>query len=209
MRRPHGASHGFPVQQKWVVLLLAIPLLAIFLLVRPLGPLKPHRASDLDRSPGHIRAPAPPRLAYLISGTRGDGRRVKRLLQALYHPWNFYVLHLDLASPPEERVDLVAYASSVAIFLEFGNVLVLKDANPVSEKGPTLVVSTLHAVAILLREVKDWSWFINLSAADYPLMPQDGILPLLLQKFYPFICLLFFHCVVFIGSTTSAVWSSS
>ncbi|KAG6477385.1 beta-glucuronosyltransferase GlcAT14B-like [Zingiber officinale] len=176
MRRPHGTSHGFLVQQKWLVLLLAIPLLALFLLVRPLGPLKPHRASDLDRSHEHIRPPAPPRLAYLISGTRGDGRRVKRLLQALYHPWNFYVLHLDLASPPEERADLVAYASLVATFLELGNVRVVKDANPVSEKGPTVVVSTLHAVAVLLREFKDWSWFINLSAADYPLMPQDDIL---------------------------------
>ncbi|KAJ3668946.1 hypothetical protein LUZ60_010896 [Juncus effusus] len=39
-----------------------------------------------------------------------------------------------------------------------------------------MVASTLHACAILLKESKDWDWFINLSASDYPLMTQDDIL---------------------------------
>ncbi|WOL08434.1 beta-glucuronosyltransferase GlcAT14B [Canna indica] len=179
MRKPHGVVDRFPIHPKWVALLLAIPLLTLsLLLVGALGPLKPHRhsPSDLERSSGYERLPKPPRLAYMISGTRGDVRRVKRLLQAVYHPWNFYLIHLDFASSPEERADLASYTASDATFLEFDNVRIVKEANPVSSKGATVIACTLHAVAILLREFEDWSWFINLSAADYPLMPQDDIL---------------------------------
>jgi len=46
----------------------------------------------------------------------------------------------------------------------------------VSRRGPTELAATLHAAAVLLREFEGWSWFINLSASDYPLMPQDDIL---------------------------------
>ncbi|CAD5184088.1 beta-glucuronosyltransferase GlcAT14B-like [Musa acuminata AAA Group] len=177
MRKPHGVVDRFPINPKWVVLLLVIPLLALFLLlIGALGPLKPHNPSDLGRASGALRPPKPPRLAYLISGTQGDGRRLKRLLQAAYHPWNFYLLHLDRTAPPEERADLATYAASEATFVQFGNVRMVEDADPVSQKGPTMIACTLHAVAILLREFEDWSWFINLSAADYPLMPQDDIL---------------------------------
>ena len=34
-----------------------------------------------------------PRLAYLISGTKGDSQRMMRTLQAVYHPRNQYILH--------------------------------------------------------------------------------------------------------------------
>ncbi|RWV97655.1 hypothetical protein GW17_00039547 [Ensete ventricosum] len=160
MRKPHGVVDRFPINPKWVVLLLVIPLLALFLLlIGALGPLKPHSPSDLGRASGALRPPKPPRLAYLISGTQGDGGRLKRLLQAAYHPWNFYLLHLDLTAPPDERADLAAYAASEATFVQFGNVRMVEDADPVSQKGPTMIACTLHAVAILLREFEDWSWY--------------------------------------------------
>jgi hypothetical protein len=44
----------------------------------------------------------------------------------------------------------------------------------VTRRGPTELAATLHAAALLLREFDGWNWFINLSASDYPLMPQDG-----------------------------------
>lgn len=53
--------------------------------------------------------PPSPRFAYLISGSAGDGSMLKRTLQALYHPRNQYVVHLDLESRPEERLDLKNY----------------------------------------------------------------------------------------------------
>lgn len=56
----------------------------------------------------------------------------------------------------------------------FGNVRVLEVGDLVTNKGPTAVAMVLHAVAVLLRESKEWSWFVNLGASDYPLLPQDG-----------------------------------
>ena len=129
--------------------------------------------------------PPPPRFAYLISGSIGEGNMLKRTLEALYHPINRYVLHLDLESPPEERLDLQNYVQNHSIFNKFGNVKVITKANLVTYRGPTMVATTLHAAAILLREGGDWDWFINLSASDYPLVTQDG-------------GLLFFSCLVFV-----------
>ena len=118
--------------------------------------------------------PPPPRLAYLISGTKGDGQRMQRTLQALYHPRNYYLLHLDLAAPTRERINLARYVKSEVTFQRNGNVYVVGKANLVTYRGPTMISATLHGAAILLRKAKDWDWFINLSAADYPLITQDG-----------------------------------
>lgn len=124
-------------------------------------------------------APAPvktsiPRFAYLISGSKGDLEKLWRTLHALYHPLNHYVLHLDLESPLEERLELSSRVEKQHIFSEVGNVFVIPKANMVTYRGPTMVANTLHACAILLKRSKDWDWFINLSASDYPLVTQDG-----------------------------------
>ncbi|XP_068303150.1 beta-glucuronosyltransferase GlcAT14B-like [Pyrus communis] len=120
--------------------------------------------------------PPPPRFAYFISGSNGDGNMLKRTLQALYHPHNHYVVHLDLESPPDERMDLQNYVSTHPVFVKFGNVKMISKANLVTYRGPTMVANTLHAAAVLLREGGDWDWFINLSASDYPLVTQDDLL---------------------------------
>lgn len=121
-----------------------------------------------------VAPPPPPKFAYLISGTKGDGFRMQRTLQALYHPHNYYVLHLDLEAPARERVELARYVKKEPVYVEVKNVLVVGKANLVTYKGPTMVAATLHGAAILLRKAKDWDWFINLSASDYPLVTQDG-----------------------------------
>ncbi|XP_022869501.1 beta-glucuronosyltransferase GlcAT14C-like [Olea europaea var. sylvestris] len=133
----------------------------------------PINSSD-DADP--LFVPELPRFAYFISGTRGDGGRLRRLLQALYHPRNYYLIHLDLDASDSERLDLAKYVKFEAVMREIGNVMVIGKANLVTEKGPTMIASTLHAVAILLKQAKRWDWFINLGASDYPLMPQDDIL---------------------------------
>ncbi|XP_043687053.1 beta-glucuronosyltransferase GlcAT14B-like [Telopea speciosissima] len=120
--------------------------------------------------------PPPPRLAYLISGSAGDGLMLKRTLLALYHPLNRYIVHLDLESTPKERIDLLDYIRTHQIFASVGNVRMITKANLVTYKGPTMVANTLHAAAILLKEGGDWDWFINLSASDYPLVTQDDLL---------------------------------
>ncbi|CAF1702625.1 BnaC03g30210D [Brassica napus] len=117
-----------------------------------------------------------PRLAYLISGTKGDSHRMMRTLQAVYHPRNQYVLHLDLEAPPKERLELAMSVKNDPTFLEVANVRVMSQSNLVTYKGPTMIACTLQAVAVLLRESLDWDWFINLSASDYPLVTQDDML---------------------------------
>lgn len=121
-----------------------------------------------------VSPPPPPRLAYLISGSSGDGQMLKRTLMALYHPNNQYVVHLDREASPEERLDLSGFVANHTLFQRFQNVRVIVKANFVTYRGPTMVANTLHAAAILLREGGDWDWFINLSASDYPLVTQDG-----------------------------------
>nr|POE46800.1 beta-glucuronosyltransferase glcat14a [Quercus suber] len=108
------------------------------------------------------------------SRTKGDSHRMMRTLQAVYHPRNQYILHLDLEAPPRERLDLTASVKSDPTFREVENVRVMSQSNLVTYKGPTMIACTLQAIAILLRESSEWDWFINLSASDYPLVTQDG-----------------------------------
>ncbi|XP_031495238.1 beta-glucuronosyltransferase GlcAT14B [Nymphaea colorata] len=122
------------------------------------------------------RAFEAPRIAYLVSGTKGDGQRMKRILQAIYHPRNQYVVHLDLEAPPRERLELTMFVKGEAVFQEVENVHMIATSNLVTYKGPTMIACTLHAIAVLLKEGKEWDWFINLSASDYPLVPQDDLL---------------------------------
>lgn len=132
--------------------------------------------------------PEPPRLAYLITGTKGDSLRMRRTLQAVYHPRNQYVLHLDLEAPPRERIDLSSYVKSDLVFSEVENVHVIAKGNLVTYKGPTMIACTLHAVAVLLKAGAKWDWFINLSASDYPLVTQDGQYSLLLWHCFHSYC---------------------
>ncbi|KAK6134601.1 hypothetical protein DH2020_031660 [Rehmannia glutinosa] len=120
--------------------------------------------------------PPLPKFAYLISGSRGDLEKLWRTLHAIYHPWNYYVVHLDLESPTEERLELTSRVEKHPLFAKVGNVYMNEKANMVTYRGPTMVANTLHACAILLKRHKDWDWFINLSASDYPLVTQDDFL---------------------------------
>lgn len=117
-----------------------------------------------------------PRLAYLISGSMGDGESLKRTLKALYHPRNQYVVHLDLEASVEERLNLSDFVNNEPLFAKLGNVRMIVKANLVTYRGPTMVTNTLHAAAILIKEAGDWDWFVNLSASDYPLVTQDDLL---------------------------------
>lgn len=129
-----------------------------------------------------------PRFAYLVSGSKGDLDRLWRTVRALYHPRNLYVVHLDLESPEIERLELNRRILNESIFKEMGNVHMIMKANMVTYRGPTMVANTLHACAILLKKSKDWDWFINLSASDYPLVTQDGEFCLKLFMFRFWLC---------------------
>lgn len=189
------------VEKRWVFPLVLTSLICIFLLASTFNMASLHTinsifslfpSSDMSSETGsyfaeskikqQLQPPPPPdrppvpKFAYLISGSRGDLEKLWRTLHSLYHPWNYYVLHLDLESPLEERLELISRVENHTLFSEVGNVDVIKKSNMVTYRGPTMVANTLHACAILLKKYKDWDWFINLSASDYPLVTQDDLL---------------------------------
>lgn len=184
MKKNHSPSY---LDRKWFMPLLTIFVLSlIVVLTISLGHAKfssgiddpPPKFVALDRNFDRLGLlPKLPSFAYSIWGSKGDVSSVKRLLEAVYHPRNYYVLHLDLDASDAERLELAKYVKSESlVFREFGNVMVVGNANLVTYKGPTMMASTLHAIAILLKKAKDWDWFINLSASDYPLVSQDDLL---------------------------------
>lgn len=173
-------------KSKWMLPLAFALLISLFLIIFTLSAKTPFQKSPIKgkvpifvESKLHIPPTRPistiPKLAYLISGSSGDGESLKRTLKALYHPLNQYVVHLDLEAPADERLELVNFVKREPLFVEVGNVRVVVRSNLVTYRGPTMVSNTLHAAAILLKEGGEWDWFINLSASDYPLVTQDGM----------------------------------
>ncbi|KAF7801431.1 beta-glucuronosyltransferase GlcAT14A-like [Senna tora] len=117
----------------------------------------------------------PVKFAYLISASKGDSSKLKRLMRALYHPGNYYLIHMDYGAPRAEHKDVVQFVGNDPVFGEVGNVWIVGKRNLVTYKGPTMLSTTLHAMAMLLRTCQ-WDWFINLSASDYPLVTQDDLI---------------------------------
>ncbi|TKY65198.1 Xylosyltransferase 1 [Spatholobus suberectus] len=117
----------------------------------------------------------PVTFAYLISASKGDAGKLKRLVRALYHPGNYYLIHMDHGAPEAEHRDVVEYVAKDPVFGQLGNVWVVGKRNLVTYRGPTMLSTTLHAMAMLLRSCQ-WDWFINLSASDYPLVTQDDMI---------------------------------
>ncbi|XP_054779670.1 beta-glucuronosyltransferase GlcAT14C-like [Prosopis cineraria] len=179
--------HQIPYHRhrKWLMPTITISTLFIlFLFILLLSRSKSSRSAssynqpsfthfDLDSDSG---LPRLPRFAYLIAGTKGDASRLQRVLQASYHPRNYYLLHLDLEASDSERLELAKYVKSDIVLKGFGNVMVVGKADLVTYKGPTMIACTLHGIALLLKWTNNWDWFINLSASDYPLLSQDDLL---------------------------------
>ncbi|KAL1568549.1 beta-glucuronosyltransferase GlcAT14A-like [Salvia divinorum] len=126
--------------------------------------------STVDHGPGR-----PPSFAYYISGKSGDGERLYRLLLAVYHPRNRYLLHISADGSDEERVRLGAMVKSTPVVRAFGNVDVIGKPDPNTYMGSTILAAILRAVAVLLKMDEGWDWFITLSASDYPLITQDDL----------------------------------
>jgi hypothetical protein len=127
------------------------------------------RALVPRRGPGY-----PPVFAYYITGGKGYSLRVTRLLKAVYHPRNRYLRHLDAGAGAYERARLAGYARLDRAFLEYGNVHVVGNGDPVDGRGASSVAAVLRGAAILMRVGQEWDWLVTLGAADYPLATQDG-----------------------------------
>ncbi|KAK9290523.1 hypothetical protein L1049_008693 [Liquidambar formosana] len=146
---------------------LTIPISAI-------TKLRPTRITSFNMNPKSGKA-YPVTFAYLISASKGDAVRLKRTLRALYHPGNYYLIHMDYGATVSEHQEIAEFVAGDPVFRQVGNVWVVGKPNLVTYRGPTMLATTLHAMALLFR-TRHWDWFINLSASDYPLLTQDDLI---------------------------------
>lgn len=114
-------------------------------------------------------------IAYFVQITDDNIGNVPRLLSALYHPDNIYALHADMRCA-KERVDKIN--NLIAGNEKYDNVRLMPQTH-VTHKVVTMVLNTVEGIVFLLQWSTKWTYFINLSGSDYPLLPQDGIIELL------------------------------
>lgn len=160
-------------EKRWLFTLFTAAFLSLILLLR--SSLSTFSSAKSFPSVVQHGAHYPPAFAYYISGGHGDKDRIFRLLLAIYHPRNRYLLHLGLDAKDDERKQLAAAVRSVPAIQAFGNVDVVGKADWVTYLGSTNIAITLRAAAVMLKLDGGWNWFITLSARDYPLITQDGM----------------------------------
>lgn len=106
-------------------------------------------------------------IAYLILVHRYPNQ-FKRLFKAIYHPSNYYAIHIDKRSAKQIHVEIEKFLS------DYPNTKIIK-----SEKalwgGYSLVNIELRGISELLKMGNTWTSYINLSAQDFPLKNQIQI----------------------------------
>ncbi|KAL5202263.1 hypothetical protein ABZP36_013215 [Zizania latifolia] len=196
-----GGAAGAGERWRWVLILVLV--FVSFLLSLVFLFLSASSSTPRFRLPGRTAATpsaavpvrcghgAPTCLAYLLTGARGDGPRLLRLLLAVYHPRNSYVLHLSADASDDERRDLAAgVAAATPAISAFRNVAVVAAPTAGTPVGSSGLAGTLRAAAVLLRLHPDWDWFLTVSAADYPVVTQDGSPWVILNRRFIEYCIL-------------------
>ncbi|KAJ8251172.1 hypothetical protein GJAV_G00218090 [Gymnothorax javanicus] len=128
---------------------------------------------------GQDSAETPPttpiRIAFVLVVHGRAARQVQRLFKAIYHSSHFYYIHVDKRSDYLHR-QMVVLASL------YPNVRVTPWRMATIWGGASLLTMYLRSMADLLN-IKEWSWdfFINLSAADYPVRTNKQLVSFLSQ----------------------------
>jgi len=103
-------------------------------------------------------------IVYLILVHRYPGQ-FKRLFRAIYHPANYYLVHVDRRSGVGLQTEIQDFLSS------FPNASLLKSKS-ILWGGYSMVDAELRGIKELLKIGSEWEFFINLSAQDFPLKSQ-------------------------------------
>lgn len=106
-------------------------------------------------------------IAYLILVHRYPNQ-FKRLFKAIYHPENYYLIHVDKRSGLALKKQIQEYLS------DFPNASMLKSGNTLWG-GYSLIDAELRGIKQLLKMGLKWEFFINLSGQDFPLKSQAHI----------------------------------
>lgn len=106
-------------------------------------------------------------IAYFILVHRFP-EQFKRLFKAIYHPENYYLIHLD------KKTDIDIYTDIEDFLADFPSTYILESENVVWG-GYSMVQAELNGMKYLLNLNVEWDFFINLSGQDYPLKSQKII----------------------------------
>jgi Core-2/I-Branching enzyme len=106
-------------------------------------------------------------IAYFILVHRFP-KQFKRLFKALYHPENYYLIHLDKKASNDIYDDIKDFLT------DFPSTYILESENVVWG-GYSMVQAELNGISYLLKLNLNWDFFINLSGQDYPLKSQKII----------------------------------
>nr|XP_040133243.1 xylosyltransferase 1 isoform X1 [Ictidomys tridecemlineatus] len=115
----------------------------------------------------------PVRIAYVLVVHGRASRQLQRMFKAIYHKDHFYYIHVDKRSNYLHR-QVLQFAG------QYGNVRVTPWRMATIWGGASLLATYLQSMRDLL-EMTDWPWdfFINLSAADYPIRTNDQLVAFL------------------------------
>uniref|UniRef100_A0A8C9NZW8 Xylosyltransferase 1 n=1 Tax=Spermophilus dauricus TaxID=99837 RepID=A0A8C9NZW8_SPEDA len=115
----------------------------------------------------------PVRIAFVLVVHGRASRQLQRMFKAIYHKDHFYYIHVDKRSNYLHR-QVLQFAG------QYGNVRVTPWRMATIWGGASLLATYLQSMRDLL-EMTDWPWdfFINLSAADYPIRTNDQLVAFL------------------------------
>ncbi|XP_077253750.1 beta-glucuronosyltransferase GlcAT14A-like [Tasmannia lanceolata] len=163
-------------EKKWLFTLISAVFISLFLFLSAISGFSASFAfSSRKPFPSLSSSNSPPSFAYYIYGNHGHKDQILRLLLAVYHPRNLYLLHLSSDASDKERHELASSVQAVPAIHAFENVDVVGNADALTYMGSSILAATLRAAAIMMRIDGGWDWFITLSALDYPLVTQDDL----------------------------------
>ncbi|XP_040046698.2 xylosyltransferase 1 [Gasterosteus aculeatus] len=126
-----------------------------------------------DEDPPDAARLPPARIAFVLVVHGRGSRQFQRLFKAIYHTSHYYYIHVDLRSN-------YLYREVLSLAGRYPNVRVTPWRMSTIWGGASLLTMYLRSMEDLLQ-MSDWSWdfFINLSAADYPIRTNEQLVSFL------------------------------
>ncbi|KAK5855853.1 hypothetical protein PBY51_007493 [Eleginops maclovinus] len=126
-----------------------------------------------DEDPSGSAQQVPARMAFVLVVHGRSSRQFQRLFKAIYHTSHYYYIHVDQRSN-------YLYKEVLSLAGLYPNVRVTPWRMSTIWGGASLLTMYLRSMEDLLK-MSDWSWdfFINLSAADYPIRTNKQLVAFL------------------------------
>jgi hypothetical protein len=137
-------------------------------------------------------------IAYCILAHKNP-EQMRRLLRAVWHPENLYVLHYDKRSARAEHAVVARLPE------EFPNVRILP-CRAVFWGRFSQVAVQIKALKLAVQSAAAWTHFINLTGQDFPLKPQSEISVSSLRQRARHTLITLIHLMGFTGSTRQIVF---